>query len=66
MTTTEVRPSAYETGVTWGEDGPEVEQFGTGLAFEKGGADANHEEICEQVEAAVGLARVPPGAPPAA
>ncbi len=58
VTTTEVRPSAYETGVTWGEDGPEVEQFGSGLAFELDDAKANHEAICSQVEAGVGLVRV--------
>jgi hypothetical protein len=62
VTTTEVRPSAYETGVTWGEDGPEVEHFGCGLAFDLGDATANHEAICEQVEASVGSVRVP--APP--
>lgn len=66
VTTTEVRPSAYETSVGWGEDGPEVELFGSGLAFDLSDAKANHEEICSRVEAGVGLVRVPATLPPAA
>jgi hypothetical protein len=66
VTTTEVRPSAYETTVTWGEDGPEVAHFGSGLAFELPDANANHEAICEQVEASVGPLRAPAPRPPAA
>jgi len=66
VTTTEVRPSAYETTVTWGEDGPEVDHFGSGLAFELRDATANHEAICERVEAGVGLIRLPAPHPPAA
>jgi hypothetical protein len=66
VTTTEVRPSAFETGVTWGEGGPEVEDFGGGLAFDPEDAAANHEAICKQVEASVGLVRVPAPNPPAA
>lgn len=66
VTTTEARPSAFETSVTWGEDGPEVEQFGSGLAFELSDAKANHEAICNQVEAGVGLVRVAATPPPAA
>lgn len=66
VTTTEVRPSAYETSVTWGEDGPEVEQFGSGLAFELSDATENHEAICGRVEARVGLVRVAATPPPAA
>jgi hypothetical protein len=66
VTTTEVRPKAYETSVTWGEDGPEVERFGSGLAFDLADANANHLAICHKVEAVVGQAPVPAGPPPAA
>ena len=66
VTTVEVRPSAYETGVTWGEDGPEVEEFDNGLAFDLGDADRNHQAICEEVEASVGLVGVPDSPPTAA
>lgn len=66
VTTTEVRPSAFETSVTWGEDGPEVDQFGSGLAFELADAKSNHEAICSEVEAAVGLVRISATPPPAA
>ncbi len=66
VTTTEVRPKAYETTVTWGEDGPEVERFGSGLAFDPAVADANHLAICRRVEAVVGQAPVPAGPRPAA
>ena len=66
VTTTEVRPGAYETSVTWGEDGPEVHQFGSGLAFELKDATADHEAICGQVEASIGLVRLPAHHPPAA
>lgn len=66
VTTTEVRPSAYETGVTWGEEGAEVESFGSGLAFDLDDATANHEAICKRVEAGVGLLRLPAPRPPAA
>lgn len=66
VTTTEARPSAFETSVTWGEDGPEVEHFGGGLAFNLDDATANHEAICEQVEGSVGLVRIPAPPSPAA
>ena len=66
VTTTEVRPSAFETSVTWGEGGPEVEHFGAGLAFEREGATENHEAICGRVEASVGVARALAPRPPAA
>jgi hypothetical protein len=66
VTTTEVRPGAYETGVTWGEDGAEIEDFGEGLAFDIGGAKANHKAICEQVEAEAGLVGIPAPLPPVA
>lgn len=66
VTTTEGRPSAYETTVTWGENGPEVDHFGSGLAFELKDASANHEAICERVEASVGLLRLSAPRPPAA
>ena len=58
VTTVEVRPRAYETSVTWGEDGPEVEDFGDGLAFDPGAADRHHRETSEEVEASVGLVGV--------
>ncbi|HVX32576.1 MAG TPA: hypothetical protein VHA80_05485 [Solirubrobacterales bacterium] len=66
VTTAEVRPGAYETTVTWGEDGPEVDAFGGGLAFDPGRARAEHEAICERVEASVGGTRLPMTRPPAA
>jgi hypothetical protein len=66
VTTTEVRPSAYETSVTWGEDGPEVDQFGSGLAFELADAKSNQEAICRRVEAGIGLVGMSASPPPAA
>ena len=66
VTTTEVRPGAYETSVTWGEDGPEVERFGAGPAFDPAGAEADHEAVCRRVEAVVGQAPASAGPPPAA
>lgn len=66
VTTAEVRPSAYKTSVSWGEDGPELDEFGSGLAFEPAEADVNHEAVCGRVEARAGLARVPAQPPPAA
>lgn len=66
VATTEVRPGAFETSVTWGEDGPEVEAFGGRLAFDQDGATANHEASCERVEESVGLTGLPAPRPPAA
>jgi hypothetical protein len=66
VTTAEVRPGAYETTVTWGEAGPEVEHFGSGLAFDPGQAEAEHEAVCARVEAGVGRTRLPMSRPPAA
>lgn len=66
ITTVEVRPSAYETSVTWGEDGPEVEHFGSELTFDLGEAKGNQARICARVEAAVGPARPSVRRPPAA
>ena len=57
VTTVEARPSAYETTVTWGEGGPQVEQFGSGLAFDRKGAEALHDEICRRAELELGLER---------
>ncbi|MBS1895487.1 MAG: hypothetical protein JST59_29660 [Actinobacteria bacterium] len=65
VTTTEVRPKAYETNVTWGEDGPEVERFGSGLAFDPVAADADHKAVCRRVEAAVGHPPASAGPAPA-
>ncbi len=66
ITTTEARPGAYETTVTWGEAGPQVEQFGSGLSFDLDGAEDVHREVCERVEREVGLERQPAPRPPAA
>lgn|GEM_PF-1912232 len=66
VATTEVRPSAYKTSVTWGDDGPEVEQFGSGFAFDQADARTNHEAICSRVEGGVGLVRMTVTPPPAA
>lgn len=66
VTTTEVRRSAFQTSVTWGEGGLEVDQFGSALAFDQVAADVNHEAICERAEASTGLRRVALRVPPAA
>jgi len=66
VTTTEVRPGAYETTVTWGEDGPEVHQFGSGMAFDLERAEEVQDELCKRVEAEIGLVRAPAPHPPAA
>lgn len=66
VTTTEVRPSAYETSVTWGDEGAEVECFGSGLAFDLDDATANHEAICRRAEVDAGTFRMPTSRPPAA
>ena len=64
--TTEVRPSAYETSVTWGEEGPEVDYFGAGLALNLVDAKALHERICDRVEGEVGVLRAFAHQPPVA
>ena len=66
VTTTEVRPGAYETNVSWGEAGDQVEEFGSGLAFDVGEADADHKAICTRIEEGVGQVRAPSDYPPAA
>ncbi|HEY5052537.1 MAG TPA: hypothetical protein VII45_03925 [Solirubrobacterales bacterium] len=68
VTTAEVRPAAYETSVTWGEGGPQIESFGSGFSFDEGNAAAAHEEVCGAVEVDVGLQRasISDGLPPAA
>jgi hypothetical protein len=68
VTSVEVRPGVYETSVTWGEDGPEVELFGSARAFDRENAEAAHEEICDRVEESIGAERAPlvGGLPPAA
>lgn len=57
VTTTEIRPGLYETSVTWGEGGLEVEEFDTSLAFEPTAAPVDHETTCRVVEEATGLVR---------
>jgi hypothetical protein len=68
VVTCEVRPSAYESTVTWGEGGPQVDCFGSALAFDEGNAKDAHEDLCDQIERSVGVGRVPlaSGHPPAA
>lgn len=66
VTTVEVRPGALETTVTWGEGGLQVEQFGSGLAFDLERADELHDAVCVRVEEEVGVARIPAPLPPAA
>jgi hypothetical protein len=66
ITTTEVRPGRFETTVTWGEGGPEVEHFGSDPTFARSAAAVRHEETCEHVEASAGLAPAPALSPPAA
>lgn len=45
LTTVESRPGVYDTTVTWGEDGPEVDAFGSGQSFDETAAQENHEEV---------------------
>jgi hypothetical protein len=66
VTSVEVRPSAYETSVTWGEEGAEVECFGVALVFDLLDAKSRHEQICARVEAQAGLIRASAPRPPAA
>lgn len=66
VTTTEVRPSAYETTVTWGEGGPQVGDFGSDLTFKPEQAKANHGAICARVKKSVGLLAPPADGAPAA
>ena len=66
VSTTEVRPSAYETRVTWGEEGPEVERFGSGLALDRERAEEIHEELCGALESETGTRGVSTTPVPAA
>lgn len=66
IVTAEARPGAYETTVTWGEGGPQVERFGSGLAFGPRAASEDHEELCGRIEREVGARRLPVPPPPAA
>jgi hypothetical protein len=59
VVTCEVQPSAYETTVTWGDGGSQVDCFGSAFAFDEGNARKAHDDLCEQVELNTGLARVP-------
>jgi hypothetical protein len=65
VTTVEVRPNAYETHVTWGEGGPQVEHFGSALAFDPVAAAEAHEEVCVRIEHETGLERLSKASPPA-
>jgi hypothetical protein len=59
VVTCEVRPSAFETTVTWGDGGAQVDRFGSALAFDEGNARQAHDDLCEQIEQGTGLARTP-------
>lgn len=68
VTTAEVNLGRYETAVTWGEDGPEIDSFSSGKSFSKGAAEQTHSEILDEVKEAVGpgVAISPFQLPPAA
>lgn len=66
ITTAEVRPSAYETTVTWGEGGPQVESLGSALCLDLADARAAHEAACVRVERELGARGQPAPQPPAA
>lgn len=59
VTTTEARPRRFETSVTWGQAGPEVEAFGSGVAFDLPNAKAVHAELCQCIEEITGRRAVP-------
>jgi len=68
ITTAETRPGRFETTVTWGEEGPRIQRFGSALSFDLEGALDSHEEMCERVEREAGIERrfPTPPQPPAA
>jgi len=67
LTTVETRPGVFETTVNWGDDGPEVDAFGSGRSFDKASAEENHEEVEEAITNRVGkCARIVIDFPPPA
>jgi hypothetical protein len=54
LTTVEVRWGVYESSVTWGDGGPEVDLFGSGQSFDKGTAEDTHAELSEKIKREVG------------
>jgi hypothetical protein len=68
LTTVEIRPGTYETSVTWGDGGPEIDAFGSGRAFDREAAEDTHREMREAIEHAAGpnVASRDFGLPPAA
>lgn len=69
ISTAEVRPGAFETTVTWGLDGPQLDEaFGAELTFSELDAMDAHEAMCVLVESEAGRGRmaVTSGLPPAA
>lgn len=67
LTTVETRPGVFETTVTWGDDGPEVDVFGSGRSFDRPSAEENHEEVQEAITSRVGnRARIVVDFPPPA
>ncbi|MGN6274679.1 MAG: hypothetical protein ACTHNP_01965 [Solirubrobacterales bacterium] len=50
----ETRPNVFDTSVTWGEEGPEVEAFGSGRAFDSVAAKENHADVEEAIRRHIG------------
>lgn len=66
LTTVEVRRGTFETSVTWGDGGPEVDVFGSGQSFDQGSAEETHAELSKSIEREVGRPAVVDLPPPAA
>jgi hypothetical protein len=54
LTTVETRRGVFETSVTWGDDGPEVDAFGSGRSFDQASAEENHAEVRAAITRDVG------------
>jgi hypothetical protein len=55
LTTVETRPNIFDTSVTWGEAGPEVDVFGSGRAFDSVAARENHAEVEKAIRRDLGI-----------
>lgn len=66
LTTAEVRRDVFETTVTWGDGGPEVDVFGSGRSFDQGSAEETHTALSNVIERAIGRPALVDFPPPAA
>lgn len=66
VVTVEVEPERYETSVTWGEGGAEVEPFAVVRRWGDADAEAAHDALCERIERELGAERRSAARPPAA